>query len=318
MKGLLVIALLLAIAFATGFVLRSVRRREAASQVNSALAARDRAWREQINAAEIRLKNADDTNRRLAEEIASTKANATAPAPSRTLSAQTIIANDPVKMAAYSRDFRASLALHYGGMVRALGLSPEQWERFKDFKLWEEQRRFDLRAAAENQGVDVRSPAFRELVRKDNEERAVKEREMLGDAIEGIHEFEHTQYLRQIADRLASAGYMYPLSPLAADEIERVTKILAQHTPRLKDGTVAQTPIKWAKVGPALALTPEIMNVMQCWEPGLQARVEARTAQILAPMNAALPESKRRNIWDIWYIDPAVPSGAGVATSPKR
>ncbi len=319
MKRPSILVLFVAIVAVTGLVIRSALRRDEASRAGSDIARRIRALRAQIDTADIRLKRAGEACRALESEIAVTKSAATAPAPatSRTLSPQTVIANDPVKMAAYSRDYRAGLDLNYGGMVKALGLSPGQWERFKDFKLWEEQRRIDLRAAAENQGLDLRSPAFRALQQKDDAERAQKEREMLGDAMDGIREFDRTQYLRQITDRLASAGYMYPLSPLGADEIERVTQIIAQNTPRRRDGTIAQTPIRWAKVGPQLELPPAIMDVMQCWEPGLQARVEERTAQILAPLNAALPVSKRRNIWDIWYIDPVVPAGTTVATPTK-
>ena len=83
--------------------------------------------------------------------------------PARRLSATTIIANDPQKMAEYFKNYRASLDLTSGGMFKALGFSAEQAEKYKDMRVLGYQRRMDFDAAVEMQGLDRNSAAYIKL-----------------------------------------------------------------------------------------------------------------------------------------------------------
>ncbi len=154
-----------------------------------------------------------------------------APAPARRFSAKAIVANDPEKMAAHCRELQGSLDLDYGGMFRALGMSSEQIERFKNLRIEREQLIMDRIGVAEMQGLDRNREAYQALAREHDEMFAKKEAEFFGPLEERYREHLRTQFLRSEVQRLASIE-VYPEIPATWAQVERVTEILDRHSQR--------------------------------------------------------------------------------------
>jgi len=168
--------------------------------------------------------------------------------PARRLSATTIIANDPPKLAEHLQNYRASLDLFYGGMFKALGFSVEQVEKWKDVAVWDTQRWMDLSAAVEMQGLDRTSDAYKKLAAEFTKSRVAKERELLGDLEPRYREYNKLEPVRELAKRLAS-WVIYWGEPVSLAQVERTTQILAAHSQRNQTGSlrgwVAPDTINW-------------------------------------------------------------------------
>jgi hypothetical protein len=299
--GILIIAALVAI--------RATLGRHAADDAAFATESRAADLERTITAAKTRLRVLDQASAALEKQIAKTNAPDAMPSsqPAPQLSPHSLIANDPVKMAAYTRDFRASLDLEYGGLQKFAGLSPEVYEKVKDLRTAREQRRMDILAVAEMQGMDVKSPGYRALQKKEADEFARSEAELLGSLTEKYRAFERTQPVRESARRLGSSE-TYPEPPLTTAQIERVVDVLASHSQRNpEDGTVWKHTTNMRTAMPELQtfLSPELAATFTWAVPGgLMNRIVSRVEQIVAPLNARLPSEKRRTGWSLWYIDP--------------
>ena len=313
MKTKLSLILFAAVVVAAFFAVRAALARHAANEATAAIARRGAEIEQQIDRAKRRLRDIGEACSAVEKKIAETRLpENTAPLPPpRKLSPYTIIANDPVKMAAYTRDFHASLDLEYGGLQKAIGLSPELFEKIKNLKTAHEQRRMDILAAAEMQGMDLKSPAYRALQKEEAAQLAKREAELLGPLTEPYREFERTQPVRESARRLGSCE-TYPEPPLTSAEVERVVDVLARNSRRdPEDGTVYKLTTNMRAATPELKtfLSPEIADTFQWVLPGgIMNRIVNRANQIVAPLNASLPPEKQRDGWSLWYIDPPNPS----------
>ncbi len=180
----------------------------------------------------------------------------------RRLAAETLIANDPRKMAEHLAYFRGQLDLQFGGMFKVLGLSAEQIERFKDLKAWVKQRQMDLDAVADTLGLDRDSEGFKALQADHEKLRLAKEGELFGDLTARYREYYRTEVVRELARNLAWIG-VYTDAPVTSAQIERATEILAAHSERQAAGSqrdwVARGTVNWdaAKLQLASVLSPD-------------------------------------------------------------
>lgn len=304
MKTKIALALVAALLLTAGVVIwegwRSRESARSAADLEGKRAELDR----RIAAAESILRAARDATAALEQQVAAVQEPAAGAPPASPLPRNplTRIANDPAKMAAYVRDFRASLDLTYGGLRTIPGFSPELFEKMKDLKTSFEQRRMDILVAAEMQGMDLKGPAYRALQKEETAEQARREAELLGPLLDAYREFDNTQDLRYIVRRLGSCE-IYPDKPLTSVEVEQTIGILAQHAQRSRDGSVRTITINLREATPQLQgiLSPAAFDLWR-WAPptGIDDAIVARTEHLIAPLNASLPAEKRRGPWALY------------------
>ncbi|MDO8543338.1 MAG: sigma-70 family RNA polymerase sigma factor [Opitutaceae bacterium] len=154
--------------------------------------------------------------------------------------ARMVVANDPKAMEAYLTSFRESLDLLYGGMFKALGMSQEQIERFKQMKVAVEQRRLDFHAAVEAQGgvgpyrpggLKISSEGYLALRKEEDRARMQAEAELFGPLEQSYRTYYRTNYVRETVARLASTE-AYPDLRLNSGQVEKVTQVIDGHSLR--------------------------------------------------------------------------------------
>ena len=306
MKTKFLAVVLVALALAIAFAARATQQINDSKAALASLAPQCAALRGRIVQLEQRLNAANDGRKQTGPKSATTSgerrgtgaANATTgttvPAKSKAtgarLSPETIIANDPKKMAEYSRNFRDSLDLTYGGMFKALHLSPEQMEKFKDLKVAQEQRRMDLLAAAETQGLDQQNDDYSLLEGRLYKESRNQEADLLGSGptADQYLEYRNLSYLRDTTKRLASSE-VYPDVPIAAAQVERVTEVVASNSERPPGSPWSWqywSTINWDAVGTQLqgVLSPSQLATLRLFvRPGeSQAAVNNRYFELQA------------------------------------
>jgi hypothetical protein len=240
-----VLALLAVLAF------RSKRDATEAHAATSALAAQNEQFRIEVSQREKRLREAKAS-------VAALKPQTTAPrgdpshfaeatmkltassAPQkrgyeRRMSARAIIASDPAKRSTYLANFRARLDLDHGGMFKALRLSPEQIEKFKDAEVWLHQEWTDLQAAIEMHGLDPNGAEARKLRSEYFKSRDAKKAEALGDLGERYLEYYNTTDVRDQVQKLARPDVV-PGETVTADQVERATDVLIANSQRKSGG----------------------------------------------------------------------------------
>jgi hypothetical protein len=156
-----------------------------------------------------------------------------------------LIASDPGMSATYLANFRTQLDLDYGGVFKALRLSPEQIEKFKDVEVRLKQDEMDLQAAIETQRLDPNGPEARKLKADYDKSRAAKKAEVLGDLAERYLEYTNTAGLRSQVQKL-TAPDLVPGQSVTAEQVERATDILIANGQR-KAGTRVVPPgtVNW-------------------------------------------------------------------------
>lgn len=254
------IFMLAALAVAVGIAIRATSKIASQQSQRAALAAQHNAWRSKIAALEQRLRLAQDALADAEKNVAALpknnagKKNSAAttavqapdkfPPASRKLSPASLVANDPEKMAAYARNFRDSLDFTLGGMFRRLGLSPEQIEKVKDLRVWFEQSRMELEAAAEAHGLNMQGDAYGKLRWEDlGNARKMRETEIFGasELLEHYRNYSRLGYLRDTVQRIASSE-MGSDTPATFAQVERAVDILAANNQRREP----KTPEKWS------------------------------------------------------------------------
>jgi len=258
MKTKATIIMLAVLALAGLFAVRANREADQTRAAIKALESQDAGMRAATASVEQRLRTASQALAQLEQKPgrppgepgagAGAAANATAAGhdtaakpfgPTRQLTATTIIANDPQKLAEYLQSYRGSLDLYYGDMFKALGLSAEQIEKLKDLNVWGLQQQMDLNAAMEVQGLDRNSVAYKELQAELSRTRMAKEKELLGDLVtpyrEYQREYSRTQGVRDLAKELAGTA-VYSGELMTSVQVERTTQILAANSQRGKPG----------------------------------------------------------------------------------
>lgn len=214
---------------------------------------------EMARAEAVRAKNSGAANRSAATGDQSSNLSA---ATARKLSPASLVARDPGKMAEYAKNYRESLNLTLGGMFRQLGLSPEQIEKVKDLKVWDQQSRMDLDAAAEAHGLNLHGRAYDKLRYEDlQNERQAKEVELFGkgELLERYQNYSRLGYLRDTVGRIASSE-MGAETPATFAQVERAIAIIAASTinpdpwswPARGWSWVDWAKINWEVAGPQL------------------------------------------------------------------
>ncbi len=310
MKTKLLVLLATTIVVATAVAVRvNARARRAASEA-AADAAETAALGVKIGDVEDRLRAAQAAHSELEKKIAALQTAATAAEhagsagqkPSgakRSLNPATVIANNPEKLAAYLKDFRESLYLKYGAMFHALGLSPEQIEKFLDLKVWTEQHDMDVIAVAETKGIDSRNPspeamaAFKTMQREEAATIKQREADIFGPLIDQYRGYVQAESVRTLVRRLSSSE-AYPETPLTAAQVERVTQILADNSRRSSGGSVVRLTVNWANAGAQLegvvsagqlALLQQVHRQMEAVQSSQQELNRA-----LAPLKSSMPK----------------------------
>ena len=205
------------------------------------------------------------------------------------LSPETIIAGNPVKLAAFCRDFREGLTLDYVRAQPVVGLTEQQIERLKDIRVRALQRTMEVRAAAETGKIG--NEQLRMLERADAEEQMKQEATALGDCADRYREFLHTSATRKnYVERLAACE-LYGDAPLNADQIESATRILAGNSQQRPDGGIVSAAVDWDVASSQLRgiISPAQIIVLQqfCQMTLLNHQVDQEIDDVIAQVTSA-------------------------------
>lgn len=278
---------LLAIMLGLGFAARatvSVGRNTAALP---ALAAERDALEARIGQAEQQLRSTREACA-TASAASATNAPPLATPPARKPVADAVIANDPKMLAESLRNYRLGLDRNLVGIRQALVLNAGQVEELKDLMVQVEQRRLDLVAAVETQGLDQKSGAYQALNAENEAFRRAKEEEILGNLEPAYREYERTQAVRYPAAWLAAAA-LYTGETVTPAQVQQTAQILAANSERIQSGArrgwVQENTVNWSVATEQLqaVLTPSQIAT-------LRASIEAG-----ANLNKAWEEITRRS-----------------------
>ncbi len=229
-------------------------------------------------------KKIQDGNASLAGNAADKPATA-----ARRLSPHSIVANDPEKMAVYAKNLRDSLDWDYGSMFKAMALTPEQIEKFKDTEVWLEEMRMDLIASIEAQGLTSDSAEYKKLWTDYMNIRGPKKAEVLGPLFEPYAEYFWTQSVRYYPKQLAWAG-VFSGETVTSAQVERVADVLIANSKRRGEAPakhgVEWTTLDWSTASPQLKslLSPSQLEFLgnAIERDKLQQKVRQRTSQLTA------------------------------------
>jgi hypothetical protein len=210
----------------------------------------------------------------------------------RRVSARALLAGDPAMRPTYLANFRARLDLDHGGMFKALRLSPEQIEKFKDTEVWLHQERIDLEAAIETQQLDRNSPEARQLWSDYFKASTAKRTEALGQLGERYLEYSNTTNIRDEVQKLARPDIV-PEETVTADQVERATDILVANSQRKSDGGRGVKPgtVNWPVAREQLKA---ILSPAQIERLGLFMEREAVNARYLQLQTQVTAEFRSR------------------------
>lgn len=285
---------------------RATRQARDAREALAALASQPDELRKKANQMDARLQTAREALRILEstsagaaagsaavsqakEAVAGKSTSGSAAAPAQRPNPLALVANDPAKMAEYAKNFRAGLDLRWGGMFKAVGLSPEQIEKFKDVELWLQEASVDLQAAIAAQGLDPSGAEAQKLWKDYSQLRSTKKAEALGDLAERYFEYLGTQSVRDYAQQLAWTG-IYTGESISSAQVERTADVLIANTKRVATRSGA----KWVDLATldwtaASAQLKDVLSPAQIETLGrfvekdkAQARVNQQTQRLTA------------------------------------
>jgi hypothetical protein len=225
-----------------------------AERERAAMAARASEAETQYRNAEIATKGLQEINaaaeaglaeaKRVAEK---SKASKSPDKPRRRLSPFTVIANDPRLFADYMTFARDVVDLDAGASMHHLQLTPEQREKFREMRIWSEQRVLDIYAAADTQKLDQAGVA--ELLRREGVERMKKEAEVLGPLENEFRVYGRDQAARDYAEQLAAAS-VYEGLAFPTEQIDALTSILAANSHRKTNQWLEPGSVNWSAAFP--------------------------------------------------------------------
>ena len=216
--------------------------------------------------------NDDAAARTTSTLAAAAESKLTAPSPNPSPIA--VVANDPKLMPRALRDYRVQIRL---GNLQSIGLSNSQIEALKDAMVEKEQRRMDLAAAVETQGLDQKSDTFKTLNAESERLHQKKEAEILGDLESAYREYGRARLVRWGVTAFALAA-LDTGEPVYATQFEQVTQILAANSERIqpnsdwaivftgwKTGDVKADTVNWDVASPQLqgVLTPTQVETLR-------------------------------------------------------
>lgn len=136
------------------------------------------------------------------------------------------VLNDPARKAAYVVDYRASLDLSNGGVFKALGLSPELIEKFKDKKVEDQLGWLEFRATADRHGLDWDSDGRDALRRGEIKLNGVNLAKLFGPQLTARwNRHRESQNVRDLVQRVASTG-AYLEESMTSAQVETTTDTL--------------------------------------------------------------------------------------------
>jgi hypothetical protein len=134
----------------------------------------------------------------------------------------------------------------------------------------------DLEAAAEMQGLDKKSAAYKQLQAEHNRLMKVKEAELIGDLAPRLREYRHTFGVRGEVMWLAS-NIVRSGEPLTFAQAERTVAILAANCQRDKDQAVQRSTCNWEM---ARLQLQDVLSPTQIVALGHIIRADAETAKV--------------------------------------
>lgn len=202
------------------------------------------------------------------------------------LSAQTIIANSPPKMKTYLAEFRETLDLDYGGMFKALGLTPAQIQKFKELQVALLASKMDLQAAIETQALDPNGAEAKQLLADWQRSRTAKESEVLGAGIESFRAYNRMRDARELAKSLVWTS-VYAGESISCSQVEQTAQVLAANS---RYGRMEGNSINWEAAKDQLrgSLSPSQIATLatRIEQIAVDARVNQQINQRVAALTA--------------------------------
>lgn len=248
-----------------------------AANARSAAAEQERATLDtRASEAEAQYRNAEQATKGLQEKSAETeralaeakrlieknRANSSPDKTNRPLSPLTVIANDPRLFADYMKFAREVVDLDSGGSMYHLKLTPEQREKYREMRVWSDQRILDIYAAAETQKLD--SAGVAELLRREGVERMKKEAEVLGPLENEFRVYGRDQPARDYVEKLAAIS-IYDGGEFSVEQIDALTGILAANSRRKPNHWLEPGSVNWSVALPQAQamLTPRQFEILK-------------------------------------------------------
>jgi hypothetical protein len=259
------ILLLVIIAIGVGVSVRAKHERTASEAALRDVSAEHAALRHNVTRERQRLQLARDA--RSSPRVGSrSEAAGTITAPSRPLSPEAALANNPALLAEHLRNLHDVPDWGFAQMFHAVGFSPEQIAQWKQMIVQGSQRRLDLIAAVEAQGLGRNSETFKMLNAENEKLRRQREAEILGDLEPKYREYQRLEGTRGLVEWLTRTG-VYLEEPITGQQIERATQILAANTREvLRSSNGQEAPvIDWATTAAQLKdiLSPSQIATLQ-------------------------------------------------------
>jgi hypothetical protein len=224
-KTIVPLLLLLIIALGLGVSWHATRERMADESALAPVATERDALRQNVNRERQRLQLARDAQAAVRVGAHSDVAETT-PTPSRPLGPEAALARNPALLAEHLRCRAEILEWGSGHLFHAVGFSPGQIEQWKQMIAQDEQRRLDLVAAVEAQGLGRSSETFKTLSAENEKLRRAREAEILGDLAPKYREYQRLEGTRSLVAWLTRTG-VYLDEPITGEQIERATHIIA-------------------------------------------------------------------------------------------
>jgi hypothetical protein len=259
------ILLILIIAIGLAVSGRAKRNRAARESAMASLSTEHDALLQNVGQDRQRLQMARDAHVSM-RVVSPTKVVETASSQSRKLSSETALANNSSLLAEHLRCQHDVSEWWSSNMFRAVGLSAEQIEQWKQMIVQDEQRRLDLIAAVETQGPGRNSETFKRLNAENEKLRRAREAEILGELEPRYREYQRLDSTRNMVEWLARTG-VYQEEAITGIQVERATQILAANTREIvRSGNGEQAPvIDWTAAAMQLkdTLSPAQIAMLQ-------------------------------------------------------
>ncbi len=153
-----------------------------------------------------------------------------------------VVARNSKLQVLYLAAERAAIPTRYGPLIRALGLSAVQTDRFIAAEVAAAERTLDIRATAQAQGLDPADPAVATLQRQSAEQLGAAQADLLGaDGYRQLQEYERTLPTRGFVDKLAGT-LAFTDTPLSPEQAGQLVQLLAGASTGYQNGGVADPP----------------------------------------------------------------------------
>lgn len=197
-----------------------------------------------------------------------------------------LLAKDPLVQVLWVASRRAQITASYGPLFQALGLAPDQIEKFQAVALRREEQAMDLAAVMQSHQLAGNDPAIAALRRQADAEEQAARRELLGSAGYGrLQDYLRTLPARDMVSGLAGAAALSG-APFSAAQAEELTNAVAGASLRYQAGSVADlTDVNWEEADRVARtlLSDAQFSLYQSTEPeGRGGRFSSRAASIIA------------------------------------